>query len=338
MSILVQEKFVHDIAPRLDKFIRRPGPLYNFRCVFCGDSVKDKHKARAYLYVKKNNFWYHCHNCNKHTIFDKFLKQFDANKYNEYVFEIISERKPEKFFAKQTIFKHTFSEFPELIPITKLPETHTARRYLVSRKLPDDKLASLFYVDSFKAFTNRVLPKKFESTKHEEPRIIIPFLDHRKDFFGYQGRSLEADAAIRYITIIFNTTKPKVYGLDRVDFNQTYYVFEGPFDSMFLPNAIAACGGSVTSQVQALGSNKANAVLVFDNEPRNKEICSAMQKAINAGYAVFIWPKEITTKDVNDLVINNITPDKIKTIIDQNTYRDIEASLFFNDWKKCKLN
>ena len=37
----------------------------------------------------------------------------------------------------------------------------------------------------------------------------------------------------------------EVYGLNRVDFNKTIYVTEGPFDSLYIDNAIAMAGADV---------------------------------------------------------------------------------------------
>ena len=41
------------IASRLSKFKRVKPNLYNFRCPICGDSQKNKNKARGYLLSSK---------------------------------------------------------------------------------------------------------------------------------------------------------------------------------------------------------------------------------------------------------------------------------------------
>ena len=147
--------------------------------------------------------------------------------------------------------------------------------------------------------------------------------------FGYQGRRLNETVdkdSQRYYTIILNESYPKIFGLDTVDMDRKFYVFEGPIDSMFIPNSTAMLGGTL------FGND--NAVIVYDNEPRNEEICKKIQKAINRGYKVCIWPENVVEKDVNELVMNGVPADFIKTMIDNNTWSSISAQLVFNNWRK----
>jgi uncharacterized protein with PhoU and TrkA domain len=72
-------------------------------------------------------------------------------------------------------------------------------------------------------------------------------------------------------------------------------------------------------------------VFVFDNEPRNPELCKQILKCINKGNKICIWPSSITKKDINDMVLVGLNP---HTIIDSNTYNGLEALIRFNEWKK----
>jgi len=169
---------------------------------------------------------------------------------------------------------------------------------------------------------------------HDEPRLIIPLIDQEENCFGVQGRGFKADG-IRYITIIFDDTRPKIYGLDAVNFNERVYVTEGPIDSMFLPNAIAMAGSDGVRVIEGLaGVNKSNVVFVYDNEPRNKDICRIMDKVIEMGYNVAFWPDHIEYKDINDMVIGGLKPADIKLIIDNNTYVDLQAKMKMVTWRK----
>ena len=49
----IDSKFINLLSPKLDRFKRVKPDLYNFRCPICGDSKKNKSKARGYLYAKK---------------------------------------------------------------------------------------------------------------------------------------------------------------------------------------------------------------------------------------------------------------------------------------------
>ena len=72
-------------------------------------------------------------------------------------------------------------------------------------------------------------------------------------------------------------------------------------------------------------------VYVYDNEPRNKEIVGRIQRCIDKGERVVIWPRGIDQKDINDIVLagHDIMP-----ILNSNIYSNLEAKIKFNYWKK----
>ncbi|MEL0190596.1 MAG: hypothetical protein VW878_07205, partial [Candidatus Poseidoniales archaeon] len=205
----------------------------------------------------------------------------------------------------------------------KLNNSHPAREYLLNRRLPLD---DLFWTDTFKEFTNSVKSGTFDDTSKDEGRIIIPFRDKEGVTFGYQGRSLEK-TGLRYITILLQEDASKIFGLNRLDYDNTIYITEGPFDSLLLDNAIAMAGADV-SHSSVVGGD---VVFVYDNEPRNPQITQRIQKHIDSGDSVIIWPKNIREKDVNDMVLAGID---VKNVVKSNTYSGLTAKLKFNDWKK----
>ena len=84
---LVDSKFIGLVSSRLLKFKRVKPNLYNFRCPICGDSQKQKNKARGYIYGIKQNVNYKCHNCGASMSFSNFLKQVDTVLQKQYVME-----------------------------------------------------------------------------------------------------------------------------------------------------------------------------------------------------------------------------------------------------------
>ena len=48
--------------------------LFNFRCPHCGDSKKNRTKARAYFYRVKNDMFFKCHNCGTGQNLANFIK------------------------------------------------------------------------------------------------------------------------------------------------------------------------------------------------------------------------------------------------------------------------
>jgi hypothetical protein len=81
--------------------------------------------------------------------------------------------------------------------------------------------------------------------------------------------------------------------------------------------------------------SKENVVLVYDNEPRNKDLNKLISRAINAGYSVSLFPEAITQKDINEMVLNGYTPFQLAEIIKRNTYSGLKAKLVYSSWKKC---
>ena len=73
---------------------------------------------------------------------------------------------------------------------------------------------------------------------------------------------------------------------------------------------------------------------IFDNEPRNKEIIQRMEKIIDLGYNIFIWPNEIQLKDVNDLIMTGVSKIQLDEIISINTYSKLSAKQALVQYKK----
>ena len=78
--------------------------------------------------------------------------------------------------------------------------------------------------------------------------------------------------------------------------------------------------------------SRSNSTLIFDNEPRNKEIIKKMRSMGEQGYNVCVWPETITEKDINDMVLNRI-PD-IVDVIRENTLQGLSLNLAINNWSK----
>jgi transcription elongation factor Elf1 len=338
----LDRKYIGFIAHRLRNYKQKSQNLYNFSCPICGDSKADKRKARAYFYEKKGKAWMCCHNCGVGMEASKLVKHLDQGLYNEYIKERMLANGQERRKTDVELFAEKMKKpkFMKTSPLMKLKKVSLlnpsgpTRMYVDGRQIPTSMHHKLFYCKHFKAWVNSFLPNKFENENNDEARLIIPFIDQDGEFFGFQGRSLAAESNLRYITIILDEDQPKLYGLDTVKLDQTIYVVEGPIDSMFIPNAIASAGSDLISNLRVLSTDKSKFVIVFDNEPRNKEIVKKIEKTIDQGYSVCLWPDIIVQKDINDMVLAGLTPKKIVDIINENTYSGLSAKMQFNIWKK----
>jgi len=329
MSI-VDSKYIGLVSSRLVKFAKKKEGLYNFRCPYCGDSQKQRNKARGYIYKLKNDYNFKCHNCGVSRTFTNFLKDMDTVLYDQYVMERYkngltgkgSQTKTPKFdFEKPSFSKKAF----DLPRISQLNKEHLARKYLEDRKIPEEYFHDLYFCEKFKEWTN-TQKHTFDKVDKDEPRIIIPLINEGK-IIGFQGRSLHTQSKIKYITIMLEDNAPKIYGLDKIKLKDKIYVTEGPFDSTFIPNSIALCGADGDISKWVVG----NTVWIYDNEPRNKQIVERIDKTIQRGDSVVIWPRDIKEKDINDMVLSGLN---VWSVIESNTFSGLEAKLKFNVWKK----
>ena len=318
----VDSKFIGLLSPRLEKFKKVKENLYNFRCPVCGDSQKHKNKARGYLYQVKVNTNFKCHNCGASMSFNNFLKKIDVTLHKQYTLEKFKDGFTGKNFVVEEpkfVFEKPVFASKVLLPLCS--EDNRAREYLEKRRIDPTKF---YYAEKFKEFVNSY-KDTFGPDVLEEPRIVIP-LWYNKDLIGFQGRSL-GPSKIKYITIMLCDDAPKIYGLDNIKRDEPVFITEGPFDSTFIRNSIAMCG----ADADVSGYGISTPVYVYDNEPRNADICRRIQTAIATKQTVVIWPDHIQQKDINDMYLAG---HDVQDLVESNTYNGLEANLKFNLWKK----
>lgn len=337
----LEQKYIGLLSNRLRNFKRKSSGLYNFSCPLCNDSETDKRKARGYIYEKQGKTLFHCHNCGTTNGFEKFLQKLDQALFNEYSLEKLKDSKsPQQVDLEEFVAKMKKPNFMKIEPlkglrkVSQLDPDDPVKLLVSKRKLPNPYHAKIFKVPKFFSWVNTFIPEKFdeESLLYDEPRLLIPFLNKKDEMHAFQGRSLDPKSSTKYITIVLDESQPKVYGLDTVDTSKKTYVFEGPIDSMFIPNAIATAGGDLVSGLTEF--DKKNLVIIYDNEPRSRETIKKIDKAILNGYNVCIWPSNLEFKDVNDMILGGLSSDFVRYIIDQNTFRDLRAKVALNTWKK----
>jgi len=327
--MFVEIKYLNLLSTRLDKFKRKKEMLWNFRCPICGDSQRNRTKARGFVFQIKGDLVYKCHNCGVSMPLGKLIEHMDPQLYKEYKLEKfqnsnkprIDKRKVERIVSTKPVFKKDILD--GLVPLDNLNKTHPAKEYILDRRLPTE---ALYFTEKFKEWTNSVKPGTFQNVTEDEGRIIIPFKTQEGDVFGYQGRSL-SNTGLRYITILLDEDRPKIFGLDTIDYGRQIYITEGPLDSLLLKNCVAMAGADI-SLTGILGDNL---VYVYDNEPRNAQITSRIQKHISNGDNIVIWPKNIIQKDINDMFLGGFC---VQNLVESNTYTGLTAQLKFNEWKR----
>ena len=343
MSLLIDQKYTQLISPRFEKFQRKSDYLYACRCPLCGDSKKNKSKMRGYIYRKGNDLFYKCHNCGAGTSLGNLIKQLDAGLYKEYVMERYKAGEtgnnsfkqvatinitPPKFDMIDTDVTYQNAERCD-----KLPENHFCIQYLQRRRIPKECYKLLYYTDNYKQFVHEVYPQVDKEITADK-RLVIPFYDTYNTLIALSGRALEvSDYKLRYVTLRTNESEDKlIYGMDRVNTTQLMKIVEGPLDSLFLSNTVAAGDANLSLVAKSISSGKK--VLIYDNEPRNKDIVKMMQDAIKLGHDIVIWPDTVQGKDINEMIQSGISSDEIESIISSNTFSGLEAQTKFVFWKK----
>lgn len=335
MSLYIDKKYISLLAPKLDKFRQKSEYLWNFRCPVCGDSQKNKLKMRGYIYRRKSDLFFTCHNCGTGHSFGNLLKMVDRSLYSQYQMERFKNEsagntaKPDFSMLMEKPVFNTQKKI-NLPTIESLSITHAGRAYVKDRFIPKERWSDLYYAEDFDLFVKDIFPE-YDKKLYAEPRLVIPFYDEKNILLGFQGRAL-VNSKVKYITIKLSDDNLKVYGLDRVDKTKKIYVVEGPIDSMFLQNSLAMMDASLYNVISTVGNY--DYTFVFDNEPRNKDVCKHMQKTIAIGKSICIWPKHLDMKDINEMILRGYSPAVIQGIIDSNTFSLLKAQLEFGSWSK----
>ena len=336
MSIITDHKYAQMISHRLLLFKRKSDSVYNFRCPFCGDSQRNKIKARGYLFEKSGGLIFKCHNCDIGTNVGKLIDLVDPSLSKAYRLESFRDKnmsEGDAFVIPRE--KEAVIERPKIIlddmltRLDQLPAHHRAVEYVKARQIPKERWDDLYYARDFKVL--EALNPAYEGRLASDERLVIPFRREDGLLTGVTGRAM-GNSSLRYATIRI-TDDPLVYGLERIKRGKTIYVTEGPIDSMFLDNAIAA-GGTDFSRALYNISGK-NVVLIFDNQPRNKQVVKRVEAFAQRGHAMVIWNSNWTYKDINDAVLSGSSISEIEYLLNKSTFKGLALKLAIRDWKKC---
>jgi hypothetical protein len=323
-------KYLLLIAPKLERFSDKGNNVYQCRCPICGDSSKSKIKTRGYFFETQRGLSYKCHNCSYSSTFSKFLKDFDDVKYGEYSFEKFKEGKSNREVKIPKVKVESQFKPLDLKPLSVC--TGAIKDYAISRGFTEEQLSRAYHCDNYGSWCVEHFGERYAKLK-DEPRMVLPFLDISGNLVGAQGRSIDPNCFLRYETAKHPDVDYAIFGLDAWNRTLPTLVCEGPIDSLFLKNGLAVASSDLLRIVKVVPSLViATTVFIWDNEPRSKEISKLMNACIENGYNIFIWPDEISCKDINDAV--NLNYD-INLLISENVYSGLSARLRFSQW--CKV-
>lgn len=344
--IYLDHKYVGFASTRLKNFARKGQGLYLCACPACGDSKRKSKAAHCYLFETRDGIRAYCHRCGWSVSMGRFLRTIDEEMYRDYLMERFDDGSRERERIVEEVARS--APVPRSVPewrrglerVDLLEDDHPARLLVESRGIPRDRWPELWHAQDFPSWASSVVddPERYSGLR-SEPRLVIPFTSG-DTLAGFQGRSYEPDARVRYITASVDQTAPFLYGLDRLGPGDVVAV-EGPIDSTFLRNGVASGGGVITRELKRAGIDQSRVIVAYDNEPRSPHTLRKMERALAAGYRVFVWPEGVADKDFNDwhstLLRRGVRSpiDVIMRAVNERSFSDMEADLEITSWRKC---
>ena len=328
-------KYINLLSPRLEKFAWKKQNLAACRCPICGDSKKNRNRTRFFFYEKKGGYFVKCHNCDFGTTLSKFIEHMDPFMYKQYSLEKYKdgvtgrheERTPETVVPTTRVPRKRLIQLPTVEVMAKEEPDHPVVEFVRRRLIPVEKWASLYYSEDFSEFAQQIDPSVVVAS---EARLVMPMI-RNGILEGATGRLIEGDG-LRYILVKRDPEQQRMwFGLDKADGDKTVYITEGSIDSLFLPNAVAMNGLGVVEIPEEI----TDPVFVLVNEPRNRELVKTMDRLIQQGQKVCIYPPSVTQKDLNEMVLSGMSPPRLKEMVDENTVSGMEAKLKLTAWRKC---
>lgn len=284
---------------------------YSAKCDICGDSQFSKSKKRLHLYTKStyDEDSIACFNCGFKGNMFSYIRKFHPEFYDAY--------KAERGFSS---LKSLQNDIQVIKRVEKLNTLYTfdppkqfqlnnpkALDYLSKRKV---NLSEVYYCDDIVTLGDKQVSLK--------DYIIIPLKENNK-WYGFYSRCLSSKVFYTYIPE--QNTGYKLWNWFNISKKSTVYIFEAIFNALStnLSNSIACMGSDIPDdKLKELN----DAVFVFDNDSTGN---SKALKYAKLGHKVFLYPKDIQEKDINDLLKGGWTKDDLTEMIKSNTYQGFEA-------------
>ena len=314
--------------------------IYNFSCPVCGEG-KSKNKRRGFFIVKDNYFY--CQNCQKSWSPVNWIMEVEHLTFRQ----VVKESNEYDNTFNEVLLKQTLTEDRNTKPIklSSLPHDSINLSDPVQLQYHHNSKEVQFCLKYIKSrrldsATNR--PRNFYISLTDEihkNRLCIPFYDVTGKIIYYQTRALyDKDAAIaKYFSK--KGCEKSLYGINNILSDLEYiFIFEGPIDSMFCQNGVAACGLSLSKlQEEQLDKYRLfEKIWVLDNQLENPDVHKKYTELIDKGANVFFWSRDFKDyKDMNDVCVatgKNHIPTKF---ILNNTLNRMAAKLKLAELSTC---
>ena len=276
--------------------ISKVGNKLNFPCPLCNEG-KSRSKRRGWYYLDSNTYF--CFNAGciaSETGLSgiQFVSKLLNISQNSLKLDFL-KNKNKKSEVKQ-IEEEPIIQKEEAKPIESLPKDW----YELSKTLND-------YIEKRKIYSAPYCPKNWNFYFNiKTNRLVIPWYRDKQIIF-YQERAILPGQEPKY-KFPYNVEKP-IFGLDSIDEIFPYiFILEGAFDSIWVKNGISIGGITLTeNQEKDLEHYFCEKIYLFDNQNVDESAYKKIMKMSieKPNQKIFIWPKNITEKDVNEYIINH---------------------------------
>jgi DNA primase len=280
----------------------------SFDCPVCSYDIKelDHGDGKGNLEINYHNSVFKCWSCSEthgtHGSLYKLIKKH-GNKKQLKKYEILRPDENEensKRTYKQVKLPKEFIAFKDVSAGLKLtPQYRQAYNYIKKRNITEEML--LRYNIGF-CYTGEY-----------ENRIIIPSYDENKYLNYFIARSYLVKTKLKYKNpeaqkeiIIFNEYL--------IDWNETVYIVEGAFDSIFIPNSIPMLGKFMSEHLfNKLYDNAKKIIIILDPDAYGDQ--ERLYHKLNCGKLMGkVWSLKLEgDKDIADIQ-GDISGYKIKQI------------------------
>lgn len=329
------------LGGRLKNFKQKKPRLYAFSHE-CEDHTKSKVAARGNFFERDGKMMFHCYHCSTSSLFSTFLNRTDPTLYKEYRLEIFRENKTNHVQQESVIAAPAVVESKlenkssvvdsDVIMLSDLPIKHPVLEYVKSRMIPEEFYTRIGVVSNFYKFAGKY-DESLAKINTPHPRLLFPFYDSDGSIICYSGRSFGNEKP-KYVNVMVDKSKPKVYGLWRINKNKDIIAVEGQIDSLFLDNAIAIGSANYTSSY--LQEMKDRVIILPDSDwKRNRQVYKSLLSAVELGFRVSIIPDSVKWKDVNDMIVKGgLKKEKIMEMVTSNVVSGVKAKFELNHRKK----
>lgn len=296
---------------------------YTACCPICREGDSWLKRKRFYFYTKTNSCY--CFNCGYSAKLYKLYYDLTGKPINEknFVNDRIKQQEEEKVIEPEILPKDSINIFDTTQVFKNMKNRYFKEcvSYVCSRRLH--------------SAVNRPKSFWFSSVDYiHKNRLIIPFYDLDGKIVYYQSRKLPSDESELPNYLSKSGGDRSLFNADKITDYPYIFIFEGPIDSCFCRNGVAVSGinksrSSLTDKQESQLNNFPlhTKIWVLDNQNKDETARKKMKQLIEINQKVFVWPKDLDYKDLNEMCldkkINGIETDFIL----KNTFNGPKARL-----------